>query len=62
MAVHYPVPKYESPSKFAKRIGSSRATVYREIAKGNIKTIKFNKQRLVDVPVTLDWMETLPAA
>ena len=45
-----------SVDELARRNGICRATIYNEIARGNLKTIKVGRRRLITAEQEADWL------
>ena len=50
-------PQAYSIEEFIKRWGISRSTFYKELANGNLKTIKIGRRRLVTLRGELEWIK-----
>lgn len=46
-----------SPDEFAQRWGVSRATVYKELALGDLDSVKVGKRRIIPATAEAPWLE-----
>ena len=51
------IPQAYSVKEFLRRWGIGRTTFYKELANGNLKTIKIGKRRLVTLRGELEWIK-----